>query len=338
MARPIIGHRGAEMQELIGEIVPRARAIFGTRSHDVFLTSCSATGLWEAAIRNCVERRVLVPICGAFSERFYEVARACGAEADPLHVDWGQAVAARAVADVLASGRYDAVALVHNETSTGVVNPLEAIAAAVRRRDDVLLLVDAVSSLSGVPVDVDGNGIDVCLASVQKCLALPPGFSLCAVSERAMERSRGRVGKGYYFDFVRLKGFFDRRFPMATPSVSHMYALLVQLKKVEAEGLEMRYARHREMADITRAWATERLALFAAEGARSDTVTCVKNTRGMNVAAFVAALAARGIGISNGYGRLKEATFRIGHMGDHTVEEIRSLVRAMDEVLEEQAS
>jgi len=338
MGRAIIGHRGAEMQGLIRDLVPRLRALFGTRSHDIFLTACSATGLWEAALRNCVARRVLVPVCGAFSERFYDVAAACGLEADPLHVEWGRAVPAQAVADMLATGRYDAVALVHNETSTGVVNPLAEIAEAVRRQSDVLLLVDAVSSLGGVPVEVDRNGIDVCLASVQKCLALPPGFSVCAVSPLALERSARRVGKGFYFDFVRLKSCFDRATPMATPSVSHMFALLAQMKRIEAEGLEARYARHRAMADLTRSWAAGRFRLFAAEGSRSDTITCVAGTGGLDVSRFIAALAARGFGISNGYGRLKDATFRVGHMGDHTVEGIASLLAAMDEVVKGMAA
>lgn len=333
MARPVIGHRGAEMQEAIRDLVPRLRLLFGTRGSDVFLTACSATGLWEAALRNCVARRVLVPVCGAFSERFHEVALACGLEADPLHVDWGKAVPAQAVADMLATGRYDAVALVHNETSTGVTNPLPEIAEAVRRQGDVALLVDAVSSLGGIPVEVDRNGIDVCLASVQKCLALPPGFSVCAVSARALERSAKRVGKGYYFDFIRLKGFFDRNMPMATPSVSHIFALQAQMKRIEAEGLEARYARHRTMADLARAWAAGRFGLYAEEKARSNTVTCIANTRQIDVARFVSALGARGYGVSNGYGRLKELTFRIGHMGDHTVNGLQDLLGAMDEVL-----
>jgi len=338
MSRAVIGHRGIEMQTLIRDLVPRLRALFGTRAHDIFLTACSATGLWEAALRKCVARRVLVPVCGAFSERFYDVAVACGTEADPLHVEWGRAVPAQAVADMLATGRYDAVALVHNETATGVVNPLREIAEAVRRQSDVLLLVDAVSSLGGIPVEVDRNGIDVCLASVQKCLALPPGFSVCSVSPRALERSSRRVGKGYYFDFIRLKSCFDKSTPMATPSVSHMFALQAQLKRIEAEGLEARYARHRAMADLTRAWAAGRLGLFAAEGARSNTVTCVANTRGMDASRFVGALAARGYGVSNGYGRLKQLTLRVGHMGDHTVEGIKDLIVAMDEVLREMAA
>jgi predicted phosphoserine aminotransferase len=338
MARPVIGHRGAEMQALIADLTPRARRLFGTGAHDVYFTASSATGLWEAAIRNCVARRVLVPVCGSFSERFHEVAIACGVEADPLPVEWGRAVPARAVADRLATGRYDALALVHNETSTGVTNPLAAIAGEVRRHEDVLLLVDAVSSLAGIPVEVDRNGIDVCLASVQKCLALPPGFALCAVSPRALDRSRRQTGKGYYFDFVRLKGFFDRNLPMATPSVNHMAALLLQLQRIESEGLEARYARHRAMAEATRAWAGERFGLFAEAGARSDTITCITNTRGMKVADFVTRLGRRGYGVSNGYGRLKEATFRIGHMGDHTVDAIRGLLGAMDEVLKEMAA
>ena len=338
MSRPIIGHRGLEMQSLIRDLVPRLRSLFGARSHDVFLTACSATGLWEAALRNCVARRVLVPVCGAFSERFYDVALACGLEADPLHVEWGRAVPAQAVSDMLATGKYDAVALVHNETSTGVVNPLAEIGEAVRRQNDVLLLVDAVSSLGGIPVEVDRTGIDVCLASVQKCLALPPGFSVCAVSPRALERSARRVGKGYYLDFIRLKSCFDKSQPMATPSVSHMFALQAQMKRIETEGLEARYARHRAMADRTREWAMERFGLFAEDGARSNTITCVSNTRKLEVARFIADLAGRGFGISNGYGRIKELTFRIGHMGDHTLEGVDALLTAMDEVLQQRVA
>jgi predicted phosphoserine aminotransferase len=334
MSRPLIGHRGPEMQELVADLLPRVRALFATANHDVFLTACSGTGLHEAAIRNCAGRRVLVPVCGAFSERFHQVAVACGVEADPLAIEWGLAVRPGQVEERLETGRYDAVALVHNETSTGVVNPLAEIAAVVRRHRDVLLLVDCVSSLGGMPVEVDRNGIDVALASVQKCLALPPGFSLCAVSPRALERSRATPGKGYYFDFVRLKAAYDRRLPLATPSISHMFALQAQLARIEAEGYAARFARHTAMAERTRDWAERRFALFAEAGARSDSVTCVRNSRGISVADLAAAVAARGYALSNGYGRLKEATFRIGHMGEHTVEGVGAFLAAVDEALE----
>ncbi|HEV8199433.1 MAG TPA: alanine--glyoxylate aminotransferase family protein [Candidatus Polarisedimenticolia bacterium] len=336
MSRPVIGHRGEEMQAILGEVIERGRRLFGAAAHELFVTGSSATGLWEAAIRNTVERRVLVPVCGAFSERFYEVAVGCGVEAERIDVEWGRPIDPGQVADTLKSGRFDAVAVVHNETSTGVVNPLQAIAEAVQSAPDVALLVDCVSSLAGMPVEVDRHGIDVALASVQKCLALPPGLAVCAVSARAMERSKRRTGKGYYFDFVRLKSAFDKKQPMATPSVNHIFALQAQLRRIEAETLEGRYARHRAMADETRAWAAaRRFELFAAAEARSETVTCVANNRGIEVGAFVKRAAERGFSISNGYGRLKEKTFRIGHMGDHTLEGVRRLLQVLDVSLPE---
>jgi predicted phosphoserine aminotransferase len=333
MARPVIGHRGPEMKELVADLVPRARTLFATAANDIFFTACSGTGLHEAAIRNCVGRRVLVPVCGAFSERFYQVAVACGVEADPLPVEWGTAVSPDAVEERLTSGRYDALALVHNETSTGVTNPLADIARVVRRHDDVLLLADCVSSLAGIPVEVDRNGIDVALASVQKCLALPPGFSLCAVSRRALERSKTMTGKGYYFDFIRLKGTYDRQLPLATPSISHMFALQAQMIRMEAEGYEARFARHTAMAERARAWAEQRFALYATPGAQSATVTCVRNSRGIRVADLVTAVGARGYALANGYGKLKEETFRIGHMGEHSVADLETFLAVVDEEL-----
>jgi aspartate aminotransferase-like enzyme len=233
MSRPVIGHRGEEMQAILGEVIERGRRLFGASAHELFVTGSSATGLWEAAIRNTVERRVLVPVCGAFSERFYEVAVGCGVEAERIDVEWGRPIDPGQVADTLKGGRFDAVAVVHNETSTGVVNPLGAIAEAVKSAPDVALLVDCVSSLAGMPVEVDRHGIDVALASVQKCLALPPGLAVCAVSARALERSKRRTGKGYYFDFVRLKSAFDKKQPMATPSVSHIFALQAQMRRIK---------------------------------------------------------------------------------------------------------
>jgi len=333
MARPVIGHRGPEMKDLVDDLLPRARRLFETAANDVFFTACSGTGLHEAAIRNCVGRRVLVPICGAFSERFHQVAVACGVGADPLPVEWGRAVRPEAVDEKLATKQYDAVALVHNETSTGVTNPLADIARVVRRHEDVLLLVDCVSSLAGMPVEVDRNGIDVALASVQKCLALPPGFSLCSVSARALERSRSLSGKGYYFDFIRLKSAYDRSLPLATPSISHMFALQAQLERIEAEGYVARFARHTAMAEMARAWAERRFALYAEPGARSDTVTCVRNSRGIRVADLVNAVGERGYALSNGYGTLKEETFRIGHMGDHSVAGLERFLAVVDEEL-----
>ncbi len=336
LARPIIGHRGEEMQAIIAGIRPRARRLFGAPDdHEIFLSGSSATGLWEAAIRNTVARRLLVLTNGAFSERFHEVALACGVEADRLDAPWGRAVDPAAVDARLSEGKYDAVAVVHNETSTGVANPLAAIAEVVARHEEVVFLVDVVSSLAGLPVDVTRDRIDVALASVQKCLALPPGLALCAVSPRAMERSRKRTGKGYYFDFVRLKGFFDKNMPMATPSVGHIRALALQLERIETEGLERRFARHRAMGETARAWAGKRFDLYAAEGFRSDTVTCVKVDAGLELPAFLKGVKRRGFAPGSGYGAIKGTTFRIGHMGDHTPEVLGQLIAAMDDALAE---
>ncbi len=332
MSRPVISHRGAEMEEMVRDILVHAKRIFRTEG-TVLLSTSSASGLMEGAIRNCVRRRSLHLICGAFGDRWWQIAADCGAEPKASRVDPGRAVDPDRVDQELATGGYDAVCLTHNETSTGVTNPLEAIAAVVRRHPDLLFLVDAVSSLGGIPVDVDRLGIDVCLASVQKALALPPGFSLCSVSERALAAARRQKGRGYYFDFIRLSESSTKGMPLATPSVSHLFAIQVQFAQILREGLEARFARHAVMAGRVRAWARERFGLFAEKGFESDTVTCVANTRKIRVADFLSRLRQRGFQVSNGYGALKEATFRIGHLGDHTPESVDRLLAAMDEVL-----
>ena len=332
MGRPPISHRGAEVAELVQSILPMARRVFGTAG-PVILSCSSASGLMEGTIRNCVPRRSLHLVSGAFGDRWRQIAEDCGRETAVIQVEPGRAITPESVEEVLAGGGVDAVCLTHNETATGVTNPLQAIAAIVRRHPETLLMVDAVSSLGGIPVEVDAHGVDVCFASVQKALALPPGFALASVSSRALERSRGVRGRGYYFDFVRLAECSEKAQPLATPSVSHLFALQVQLARVLKEGLDARYARHAAMARRVQAWARERFAVLAEGGAESNTVTCVVNNRNLKVAHFQDRLRERGFQISNGYGVLKEKTFRIGHMGEHTLESVEKLLKAMDEVL-----
>jgi predicted phosphoserine aminotransferase len=332
MARPVISHRGPEIGGVMRDVIAGARKVFGTAG-TVLVSSSSASGLMEGAIRNCVARRSLHLVCGAFGERWRTIAADCGIEPGVLLAEPGRPILPEQVERALGEAGYDAVCLTHNETSTGVTNPLEAIARIVRRRPGVLLLVDAVSSLGGIPVEVDRCGVDVCFASVQKALALPPGFSLCAVSDRALAAARAQKGRGYYFDFVRLAEASAKGMPLATPSVSHLVALQFQFERIAKEGLEARFARHAEMARLVREWASSRLGLLAEKGYESNTVTCVKNTRGIAVGEFLGRLKQRGYQLSNGYGDLKETTFRIGHMGDHTVEGVRDLLQAMDEVM-----
>ena len=329
MARPIISHRGADMAALQREVSRKAAAVMFT-AHPVLLSSSSGTGLMEGGIRNGVERRVLSLVCGAFTERWHRMAADCGKEADRLAVPWGRAIDPEQVDRALATGRYDAVTVAHNETSTGVANPIAAIAEVMRRHPDVLFMVDTVSSLGGMPLKVDELGIDLCLASVQKALALPPGFSLCSVSPKMMERSRRAKGKGFYFDFARMLDKAEKDQPLTTPSVSHMFAMNRQLDHILAEGMERRWARHREMADLTRAWAKDRFALYADEPHASDTLTCVSNTRGIAVSNLIAALRRDGMLIGNGYGDLKEKAFRIAHLGELTPADVSDLLDAID--------
>jgi len=332
MARPLISHRGEEMAQLQRHVSQQAARIMYT-SNPVLLSSSSATGLMEGGIRNGVERRALSLVCGAFSQRWHKIALDCGVEADPLTVAMGQANSPETLDRALASGKYDAVTVAHNETSTGVANPIREIAAVMRRYPDVLFMVDTVSSLGGLPLKVDELGIDLCLASVQKALALPPGFSLCSVSPKMMDRSRRATRKGFYFDFTRMLDKAEKGQPLTTPSISHMFAMRRQLDHILEEGMERRWGRHREMGAAVRAWAKDRFGLFADEAHASDTLTCVANTRGIRVADLISGLRREGMLISNGYGDLKEKAFRIAHLGELTMEDVSTLLSTIDRVL-----
>ncbi len=332
MARPLISHRGADMAALHRSVSGKAARILVTQN-PVVLSTSSATGLMEAGIRNAAPRRVLSLVCGAFSARWHRIALDCGFEADKLEAPLGAAVRPEQVEDALATGRYDALTVAHCETSTGVANPLEAIAEVVRRRPEVVFMVDTVSTLGGLPVRADALGIDLCLASVQKALALPPGFALASVSPKLLERSRRARGKGFYFDFVRILEKAKSDQPLITPSISHMYAMDAQFSHILEEGLERRWERHRAMGAAARAWAKDRFGLFAEEAHASDTLTCVANTRGIDVAGLIAALRSEGYLIGNGYGDLKEKTFRIAHLGEITPRDLSGLLAAIDRVL-----
>lgn len=333
--RRLVGHRSGEIHALLDSIQPRLRRLFRT-DHRVYVSTSSATGLFEAAARCGIARRALCCVNGAFSERWAEVVAANGKPHDRLEVDWGEPITPEAVDEALAAREYDAVTVVHNETSTAVTSPVGEIAAAVRERaPDALVLVDTVSSMGGMPIPVDAWGLDVCLTGGQKCLALPPGLAFAAVSDRALERARAVPDRGWYFDWLVFERYLERSETPTTPAITLLYALDVQLDRILAEGIEARYERHRAMAAHVRGWALDRFDVLAREGYRSDTVTAVRNTRGIEVPAMNRWLAAtHDMVVSNGYGRLADATFRIGHMGDHTVAEMEALTAAIDDFLD----
>ena len=333
MATPQIGHRSKDFVALYERVMPKLKKVLYTEQ-SVFLFPSSSTGAMEAAVRNCSSKKILSCVVGAFSDRWNKIAIANGKEADRLEIEWGKAMKPEMIDKALSTGKYDAVTFVHNETSTGVMSPIEEVAAVMKKYPDVMFLVDAVSSMSGYKLETDKLGTDVCLAGVQKCWALPSGLTIVTVSNKALEKAKTVENRGYYFDFLDyLKYDSERHQTPSTPAISHIFALDVQLDRFLTEGIENRFKRHSEMAKIVREWAKKHFALFAESGYESETLTTIKNTREISVADLNKELGNRGYQISNRYGKLKEKTFRIAHMGDHTVADIKKLLGVIDEIL-----
>jgi len=333
MATPMIGHRFKEYSDLQAAVTSKVQKLLYTEN-PVFLFTSASSGVMEGAVRNCVRdgKKVLCAINGAFAERWHEMVLAIGKEAEALEVEWGQAVTPELVEARLASGEYDALALTHNETSTGVMNPIYEIAEIMKKYPDVCWMVDAVSSMAGAKIEVDKLGIDVCIAGVQKAFALPPGLTVCSVSQKALDRAKEVKNRGWYFDFLVMLKYYQRNQTPATPSISHLYALNKQMDAILAEGLEARFQRHIDMAEFTRDWARRHFALYADGRYLSNTLTAVVNTRGLSVPELNQALAEHGAVISDGYGSLKGKIFRIAHMGDLTLDDMRWLTGLIEEI------
>ena len=331
MAKPMIGHRAKEFSVLYDEIIPKVKKFFNTENF-VMLSTSSATGLMEGSVRNLVKKKCLNLCCGAFSDRWHEITLANGIKADKVQVDWGKAIKPEMVDEKLKTGEYDAVTLVHNETSTGVTNPIKEIGEVIRKYDDVMFIVDTVSSAGGIPICPDKLGIDFQLFGLQKCFALPPGFAIGIISDKAVERAKTVENRGYYFDILAYMKSAEKSQTPITPSISHMYALNNQLDRMLSQGDKI-FERHKEMAKITREWAKRHFEMFSEKGYESDTVSCIKNTKGVSISDLNKELARKGKMLSNGYGKIKDETFRIGHMGDWQVSDIKELLNDVDEIL-----
>lgn len=333
MATPLVGHRSAGFVDVVKDVCARLGGLFQTAEPAVF-ENCTATALMEAAIRNLVPRRgrTLHLVGGAFGERWQQISAACGRTTETMAVPLGHAHDPAALrARLQHSPAVDAVCITHNETATGVIEPLADLAAAVRAAaPQTLVLVDVVTSLAGADVRFDDWGLDVAFAGTQKCLALPPGLCVYAVSARGRERAGGVDERGFLLDFVRAIPETVAGKPIATPCVPLVLALQRQLQRVAAEGLAARLARHRAMRDATLAWAAAKgFAPFVADAAaRSPTVSCL-DARGADVAALAQRASDAGFKIDQGYGPLKGKAFRIGHMGDHDVAGLQRLLAAL---------
>jgi len=344
MTAPVVGHRSKAFREVYARLAAGLPEVFRTR-RDVPVATGSATLGMELALVSTVRSSVLHLVAGAFSERWHAIGTALGRSADRLDVPWGQAIDPDLVHRALRRKRYEAVTVVHNETSTGVIQPLAEIAAAVREQSDALVVVDAVSSLGGAPVETDAWGLDVVLTGSQKALAAPPGLVPFTASERAEERAGAIEHRGWYTDLLRYLHDHGEGGTITTPAVSVAYALDRQLRRIAAEGIEARWRRHASLRDrVARwldgrggelgfAWASE--ALAAEPGVRSPTVSCLRPPPGLAAPELVARLAARGFTLGGGYGAWKATTFRIGHMGEVAEADLDDLFTAIEEATSE---
>jgi aspartate aminotransferase-like enzyme len=333
MSAPMITHRGPEYVKLHQSVKSSLGKILGTTTGRIFLFTSSSTGAMEASIRNLVKKKVLVTTCGAFSERFQKIAAANGKECEMLSVEWGMAIKPEMIEAKLRSGQFDAMTLVHSETSTGVLNPLEQIAQTMDRFPDVTFIVDAVSSMLTKEILPESLGIDLLFAGTQKGFGLPPGLTVVYTSERALEKAKSVTNRGHYFDLLSFAEFDKDDQTPETPAVSMIYALDEQLKRVVTEGPSAKYDKIRQMANVCREWACKYFEMFPEKGYETFGLTCIKNTRGINVANLNEELGKRGATISEGYGKIKSKTFRIAHMADIQMAELKWLLSEIESIL-----
>jgi predicted phosphoserine aminotransferase len=339
--RPMMGHRGAGTEALLAGIAEPMKAVFRT-ANPVYIAAASATGFMEAAIRNGVRQKVLCLVNGAFSKRFANIAAACAKEVVIHDVPLGGTAEPDDVRRQLKETGADAVTVVHSESATGALSPLADIAKVVHEFDDVMLLVDAVTSMGATPVETDAWGLDFVLTGSQKAFALPPGLAFGAASARLLERAKTVPGRGIYFDLVPYDTEIRKHQTPYTPALSLIYALDAQLKRIAASGgIEARWARHQAMQQRVERWVKEQGAALGGvdflprAGRRSWTVSCLKVPAGGALTGGTVAkkMEARGITIGAGYKALKDSTFRIGHMGDHTVAGVENVLANLEEVL-----
>lgn len=334
MTKPMIGHRSKEASDLQRRISEKLQKVFYTKEQ-ILLSTSSGSGLMEGAIRSCTRKKAAVFSVGAFGDRWYKMAVSNNVAADKFAVEPGEAITPEMVDKVLATGKYDLITITHNETSTGVMNPIYEISEIMKKYPEVVWCLDTVSSMGGVKIEVDKLGVDICITSTQKCMGMPPGMAIASMSQKAVEAAKQVEYRGMYFDLLELYQYIqkkDYQYP-STPAISIMYAMDYQLDNILEEGLDKRFERHLKMAQYVRAWAKEKFEIFPNEKYISNTLTTVRNTKGIDIAALNKELGNRGYAISNGYGDLKDKTFRISHMGDYTLDDVKGLLESIDDIL-----
>lgn len=335
--KPNDTHRSQPYEEMHKEAIQKLQKLLFT-DNECFIFTSSATGIMEACMRNLLKdnEKGLVFSAGAFGDRWYDIGISNGKSIDKVNVEWGKAVKPDIVKEALSKENYSVVFLQSNETSTGVYNPLNELLPIIKN-SGALVCVDATSSMAGIKLEVDKLGIDVCLASVQKCFALPPGLAIASVSDKALEKSEIVENRGYYFDFENIKKKSKKHQTPTTPPIPQIRALLAQLEYIiDEEGLEARFKRHTMLGKRTRIWARDiSLDMFSEEGYESNTVSTIKNTLDINFSEMITRMLVKGYRIVNGYGQLRDKTFRIGHMGEITVKELEEMLKVLTDIISE---
>lgn len=334
MSMPLIGHRSKEASSLQRSISEKLQEVLYSKNQ-ILLSTSSGSGLMEGAIRSCTVKRAAVFSVGAFGDRWYKMALSNNVPADIYRAEDGEITTSQVVEKVLARGKYDLITITHNETSTGVQNSLEDISQVLKNYPEVICCVDAVSSAGGTKIEVDKLNIDILITSTQKCFGLPPGMSMATMSDKAVEAAKRVRHRGTYLDLLALYEYIqkkDYQYP-STPALSIMYAMDYQLCNILKEGLENRFNRHKEMARYVREWAKEKFELYSKEEYASNTLTAIKNTKNISITDLNKELENKGYQISNGYGNLKDKTFRISHMGDYTLEDVKELLENIDDIM-----
>jgi aspartate aminotransferase-like enzyme len=337
MTGPMIPHRGRTFEELFARLQEGLRVVFRTQ-RPVFVSTSSATGLMEAGIRCAPPGPVLALVNGAFSERFEQIARGCGRDVESITAEWGKTVPLEHIEQRLAARQFSVVTVVHSETSTGVLTDVRAI-SDLAHRHGAMALVDSVTGVAGAPLEFDEWEMDYVLTGSQKALALPPGLAFVAASGRFMRSAATAEARGMYFDLVEFEQFASKNQTPNTPAVSLLYALDVQLRAILAEGISARWARHQAMRATVEHWAgATGQRILAAAGERAPTVSAIIPPHGVQPSSVVSGAEARGFTIGGGYGRLREQTYRIGHMGDHTVVGLEACLEACEAAIAESQS
>lgn len=334
LTKPLISHRHEEFTCLYQQLQRNLQKLFNTGNHIFFITG-SGTCSMEGSVRNVVKEKVLCFSNGEFGNRFIKIAQANGLKVFPVELSYNTPILPEIVEENIKKYNPEAITLVHNETSTGMANPIESISEVLKKYPEVISIVDFISSAGSYTLDLEKLGIDIAIAATQKGFACPPGLSIIVCSQKAIEKAKTVTTRGFYIDFLNYLKFDELGQVPFTPAINLFFTLDFKVKEILEETIQKRHQRHIEMKIFVRKWAKHFFDLFQEDEYASDTITCITNNRNINVKELNIYLKKQGFVISDGYGNLKGKTFRIGHMGDTRIEDLQACTRAIENYLKE---